>query len=479
MPRRVLGEDEYAALTQDVMRHISAVDEADYNRQIGPAMEQALGIAENTPAPLQGSAMSRALSGLWKNINPLTMVSGVANAVMHPVQTAGALYEAQRAEFEKAGDAPTLIEKAGHGLAGMLPILGPMAARAGERGAEGDVAGMVGEGAGILAPFAVDAALTLRGPARAARLEQQATQQVANRVLAPGNQRYTGRAQQIAPEVLRRGLTGDRLALRESASAGMDAASSAIDDAIAAAGGPGTAIPVAPILGKLRAEIQSLTTGAGVPIEGAAGKVAELRARLGQIRSTAKGGTVPFEELRKIRDVNYGVADAARGYERAGNVAQGDAGFAAKTTGGAIRQQFADSVPNLAGANADYHFYKTLDEILDPAVGRPKASAPSQGVTGGARTTGAVAGAMTGSKTVTFVTSVVLPWLKERASDPAWLLADAQRKMQLAEALRSGKLGLAQRLMLGWGEYGAPGSRASSPSESQTPTGAQTAPAGS
>lgn len=469
MPRQ-LSEQEYQEIRQSVLDHAPAgMDEASFQRYVGPAMEQALGIAENSRAPLQGSSLGRALGGLWKNVNPVPMVSGLASAVTHPVKTATALYDAQKAQFEKAGNAQSLSEKVGYTAAGMLPILGPMAAAAGERGAEGDVAGMVGEGAGILAPFAADAALSMRAARRAPALEAEAVQQVAGKVLAPGNQRYTGRAQQIAPEVLTRRMSGDRGALREAAQSGMDTAATAIDDAIAGAGGPGAMVSVGPVITSLRKELQRLTTSGGDAIEGAAGKVQALRARIGQLQMEAskRGGLVSFEELRKMRDVNYGVADAARGYERAGNVAQGDVGFAAKTTGSAIREEFGNLSPSLKAANADYHFYKTLDEILDPAVGRPKVQGPSQGVTGGARTSGAVAGAMTGSKTVTFITSVVLPWLRERKADPSWQLADATRKMDLANAIRAGNTGKARRLML---EFGAPTLRATSPSESPTTT---------
>lgn len=455
MPR-TLTESEYDAIREEIIRRAPPnLSEAEFTRYAGPAMEMAIGIAENTPAPLRGSAMSRALGGLWQNINPLTMVSGLAQAVQHPVDTAAALYQAQRDQFAKAAEAPTLSEKAGYTAAGLLPILGPMAAHAGERGAQGDIAGMAGETAGLVAPFAVDAAMTLRPgrAARATRLEQEASQQVAQRVLAPGNRRYVGQAEAIAPEVLRRGMTGDRLALREAADAGMDAAGQAIDDAIAAAGGAQASVQVASIMQQLRSALSELTTN-GRPIVGAEGRVSELRARIGQIQRAARNGTISLEELKKIRDVSYDVAARARGYERAGNVIAGDAGWAARETGGAIRQELANAIPDLASSNADYAFFKTLDDILNPAIGRPKTTTPSQGVTGGARTTGAVAGAMTDSKLVTFVMSQVVPWLKERAADPSWQLADAHRKMRLAQALRRGNVGLAKRLMLDWGKYG-------------------------
>jgi hypothetical protein len=75
---------------------------------------------------------------------------------------------------------------------------------------------------------------------------------------------------------------------------------------------------------------------------------------------------------------------------------------------------------------------------------------------------------LTGSKPVAFVLSTVVPWLQERMADSSWQLADASRKMKLAQAMKAGDVGTMKSLMVKWAE-GAP--RATSPSESQTPEG--------
>ena len=473
MPR-VLSEQEYTAMRDQVLQHAPAgLAEDEFQRYVGPAMEQALGILENTPAPLQGSSLSRALSGLWSTINPM----GLVQAAIHPIETAKGLARAQVGEFQKIGAAPTVYEKGAHLAAGLLPVLGPVAARTGEQMVEtGDIARGVGAGAGLLAPFAADAVISkvrqVRGATQAPIVERQATQQVAEKVLGPGNPKYKGRAQAIAPDVLARGMKGGRAELAQAAEEGMASAADQIDTAIAQAGGVSADIPVSGIIGKLQARMTELRDSKGIPLsDAAAGRIKALQQRITQLKAMGgKRGSSVFEDLRKLRDESYRVADEARGYERAGNPAMATEGWAARELGSAVRETFAERSPAHAAANADYTFFKTLNDVLDPTLGRPKSLAPPAGVTGGSRTVGAVVGSFIGPKAA-FVTSVFLPWLKDRMADASWQLMDAQSKMALAQALKRGDVGRMQRVMLAVGKYEP---RATSPSESQSPT---TAPA--
>lgn len=423
--------------------------------------------AAETPEQ-QPSAASRFFSNAGAMLNPLPAIKGL---VTHPIDTAKAIYGQQAEQFGKAREDASqgrYLEAAGHGAAGVLPLVGPAAAHAGEQIASGDVAGGLGTGTGLLVPFAGSAALRARVGVKAKRgapdvLERQAAQQVSQRVLAPGNVAFKGKAEAIAPEVLRRNLKGGREELAQAADEGMATAAADIDAAIQSSGGGQSGILIDPIIGQLQRKIDSLTIK-GEPIKGAEGRVAGLRARIDQIQRTSRvkpqrpgmtpAGQAPpatirgmsFDDLRRIRDEQYRIADEARAYRRMGNPALSDEGFAAAETGSAIRQEFARLSPDLAAANADYTFFKTLGDILDSAQGRPKVTAPSQGVTGGAATTGAVAGHLVGPKAA-FVLSVVRPWVQRMRSEPAWQLADAQTKMRLADAIRNGDVPTAQKLM--------------------------------
>jgi hypothetical protein len=100
------------------------------------------------------SATSRFLSGAGEMLNPITAIKGIANAVAHPIDTAGAIVGAHKEQFGKARqafDEGRLVEAAGHGMAGVLPVIGPAAANVGEQIAQGDVAGGLGAATGLVA----------------------------------------------------------------------------------------------------------------------------------------------------------------------------------------------------------------------------------------------------------------------------------------------------------------------------------------
>lgn len=497
MPRQ-LSEAEFNEIRDAVMQAAPpGLSEAEFNRLIVPQFEGAIARAENLPAPLTGSALRRFLGGAGRMLNPVTMAQGLYQTVRHPIDTATGLVEASADQARKAKsafDEGRYIEAAGHGLA-VTPLIGPPAAHIAERMVEtGDVATGLGETAGLVAPFAASAAIRGRVAQRArrgdpARLEREAAEQVSQRVLAPGNVRFKGKAEAVAPEVLKRGLKGGREELAQAAEEGMEAAGRQIDDAIAAAGGRQAGVIIDPIVESLRRKVDSLTFENGEPFKGAEARVAGLKARIDQLERAARvapqpQGLVPAgaptpkplralsaDDLLRFRDEQYRIANEARAYERMGNPAMNAEGFASREAGSAVRQEFARLSPDMAAANADYTFFKTLGDILDPAQGRPKVTAPSAGITGGAATSGAVAGAMVGPKAA-FVLSVVRPWIQQVRSTPAWQLADAQSKMRLAAAIRAGDVPTAQRLMARISEGGVMvgAGRPTSPTESPAPT---------
>lgn len=488
MPKRTLSADELTAIENEVADKLpKGLSDTEFDRLFGPAYEQAVGIAENSPAPLKGSAMSRALSGIWQNLNPVSIAQGVYQAARHPLDTAQTVFVDQpSAQLEKAKAAPTGWEKAGY-LASAVPVVGPMAASAGEAIAAGDVAGGVGQGVGLVAPFAATAGARAMRAGQASRgvpalLERQAVQQVADRVLAPGNVAFRGRAQQVAQGVLDRGMTGGRDALREAADLGMQESGAAIDAAVNAAGGSRSGVVINPIVAQLQRRIDELTVN-GQPIRGAEDRVAGLQARIQQLQQSAQtqpansvrppmapAQAMSFDDLRKVRDEQYRQAAEAKAYQRNGDPKLADEAFAAAETGSAIRQEFGRLAPDLAAANADYTFFKTLGDVLDPAQGRPKQTTPTSGVTGGKRTVGAVVGMAAGSPMAGFVLSTVLPWIEDLKARPEWQLADAQAKIRLARAIQDGNIGRARSLMAKLGAT----PRATTPSESRSQT---TAPA--
>jgi hypothetical protein len=166
MPRRTLSEAEFNAIKEGVLKHAPpGLSEKDWGIYSHRVFNEALIAAEQSPAPLEGSALSRATAGLWKHLNPATMVTGLYEAVKTPEafrQTVANLGNAQLAQFGKAYEDLKQghgWEAAGHTVAGVLPVLGPAAAAVGERIAEtGDIATGVGEGLGLAGSVVVPGA---------------------------------------------------------------------------------------------------------------------------------------------------------------------------------------------------------------------------------------------------------------------------------------------------------------------------------
>jgi hypothetical protein len=164
MPGRTLSEAEFNAIKDGVLKNAPAgLSEQDWNIYSRRVFNEAIIAAEQSAAPLEGSVLSRATAGLWKHVNPVTIVSGLAHAVTHPIDTVGNILSAQGAQFGKAAEdvkQGRYSEAIGHSVAGVLPLVGPAAAAAGEQiAATGDIAGGIGEAIGlagsIVAPGAV------------------------------------------------------------------------------------------------------------------------------------------------------------------------------------------------------------------------------------------------------------------------------------------------------------------------------------
>lgn len=158
MPR-TLEEAEFNRIKDAVLQAAPAgLSEQDFYRYIGPKFQEALGVAENSPKQAEGSAVGRFLSNAGEMLNPVTMVTGIAGAIAHPIDTATGMVKQAGQQFGQAkdlyqqGGVLNTIAAAGHAAAGAIPVIGPAAAGAGEQIAGGDIAGGLGKGAGMLAP---------------------------------------------------------------------------------------------------------------------------------------------------------------------------------------------------------------------------------------------------------------------------------------------------------------------------------------
>lgn len=110
--------------------------------------------AAPAPAPQRGvmDEVGDFVGGAAKHLNPVAMLQGAAQAVAHPIDTAGAMLGEQGRVYEKAKQAfgkGDYIEGVRHILGFLLPMLGPAIDEAGDKAQSGRLAEGLGEAAGL------------------------------------------------------------------------------------------------------------------------------------------------------------------------------------------------------------------------------------------------------------------------------------------------------------------------------------------
>jgi hypothetical protein len=143
-----------------------------------------------TPGAPGSEAAGRFAAGAGNEINPLP---GIGAALSDPVGTAKALWHRQGDQFTKAkadlSDTSQplpmrMLSAAGHGAAGLLPLVGPEAADIGDQIGSGDVAGGMGRAAGLIGTMGLGALPEARG-ASVARPLSNAAEHLYGRSLKP------------------------------------------------------------------------------------------------------------------------------------------------------------------------------------------------------------------------------------------------------------------------------------------------------
>jgi hypothetical protein len=173
VPSRELSEAEFEAIKARVLSMApKGLDEKGFEQWAGSMgrnlLVSEIAEAEQKPPAPEGSALQRFVGNAADSLNPIKIAKGLYNTVAHPIDTATAMISAQGAQLSKAKadiDQGRYVEAAGHGLAGVLPIVGPAAAAAGEQIGGGDVAGGLGRAVGLIGPV-VAAAPVLRAGGR-------------------------------------------------------------------------------------------------------------------------------------------------------------------------------------------------------------------------------------------------------------------------------------------------------------------------
>ena len=510
---RTLTESEFNTVKEAVLaRAPRGLSETMFNAWIEPNMRSALAEAErraslgqvnivkpadpadftDKPAGQEGSAVGRFLSNAGEMLNPVTLATGLYGAVRHPVDTA---VNVARSQYDQGVQAVDMAkqgrysEMVGHGVAAALPLIGPAAAEAGQQIGSGDVAGGLGKGTGLVAPFA--ALPAVRAGARAvvggapklaeaaaAGLESKAGLMAAD-VITPkvgaNKLRFANQARELVPNLLKRGegSAWTREGLHSKVGQGLAKSEEALD-AAADARNAGAAFKTKPILDALLEQRKALTAEAvdatgttrtattrtsaildasGKPATATelkakplgsdvvpgpnAARVAQLDQAIGEIRKL--GPEARYESLRRIRQAYDGPAKAIYAPSVTADYlkAQGGKMGAADVTG-TLREALGKFDPATAAANADYHLYRTLDDVMQAAketeAARPKIGRRMAAILfGGA--SGASAGGVTGAAAGAALFTAV-----DAAAAAGWTtkLKAAQLMTNMSKALRAG-----------------------------------------
>lgn len=436
-----------------------------------------------------GGGAVDAVKGLFQlfTTNPLTTIKGMGQAQWDELLKAGQAYDEGR-----------YSEMAGHGLAGVTPLIGPAAAKVGERIGSGDVAGGLGEGAFLVGSVAAPAIAkgTAKGVNTALRAgganeklatvadqlaAKKFTEAVAPRSTAGKNVRLTNQATALAPDVLRAEGMGawTRTGFGQKVSAKLDEATAHLDE-VADARNAGHAFATKPIIDDLLEQRRELTAEAvegskpaqkvtertsailderGQPIrveertaepigrdvvpEHNKTAVAQIDKAIAELR--ALGSIARYESLRRIRQ-SYDQAAQAK-YNPAVTadfmVKQGEASGAARVTG-ALRDGLAKIDPETAKANKPYAMWRQMDRVVRAAEELDRARP-----TVGRRIIGGLTGAIVGNQAAGGVGGVVGAILGRMADSslvgsPTTQILTARALTTLSDALRKGDVGVAQ-----------------------------------
>ena len=416
--------------------------------------------AEPEQPPVREGALKRYGQSFARNVLPSTTpsdyIEGPMYAAQHPVDSMGlilgGIWDATKGVAGKAADAagrvvsePTIggklgaaSETLGYGAATLMPVVGPAAAAAGEQGARGDVAGMLGATTGIMTPFAAAkagrATAGLRGRA-AARLNESAVKGV-EKAINPTRKDTKVQTARIAPEMLERRISASSLPKLEALAAEKSAiAGEKVGEALAPYAQETT--PTAFILDKLeKAKADYVGTAQdGASVVNDPARVKSLQ----KLQDTVAeyGDAISVESMVKLRRNLDRIVEEGKGFTTA---KVKNRAWAAREARTAIRQELEQTVPNINKLNAEYSFWQTLEDVT-AASNERKVGQNGTLLTTIAGAGGAVAGEMMAPG------AGMAASLKRLLDSPGYRLWSSVQKARLADALAAGDAAAAKGLI--------------------------------
>ena len=273
-------------------------------------------------------------------------------------------------------------------------------------------------------------------------------------VLNPTKQATKYQTQKIMPKLLEeRPIAMTRKGLAEKAAGRAEQAGQQIEQTVSGLQGTMNTQPVIDGLQNLKKNFQVNGVSLRPEVDNAIDAVSE--------QMQAMGSDISLQDAVKARRILDQAVAEAKGYQGA---QLSDASMAAirRETANSIRSELASASPDLAAVNAKFHFWNTLNDVIEQTVQRktgqvnalPKVETAIAGAGGLAR------GGLTGAAAY----AAAINLLGKAFRSTGWRTVSAATKLGIADALASGNFGRASELL---GQTGLTGLAASKAAEQQ------------
>ena len=194
-------------------------------------------------------------------------------------------------------------------------------------------------------------------------------------------------------------------------------------------------------LGKYKNEFTVVDNGKRIVIdETAYSNVQKMQETLKQF-----GDSISYESLRKTRMIlDDIVTKGGRAFGR--TLEEGNRVDATREAANAIRGELAKKFPNVAKVNAEYSFWKNVDEILEETIKRTKGHGTPLGENI-AEAAGATAGLVTGGIGKGVTLAIAAKWIKKILTSTGYRTLSAVAKDRIADFIAQGRFGGAMEIV--------------------------------
>ncbi len=422
--------------------------------------ETAPAAAPESPARTWGDTAADVAIGAAKGVG--NTVYGLGK-VVHDYTPIGRISDAiQPGAFEDANKPPELTptntpQKVGYGAEQVGEFFLPT----GAAGKIGKVAEVGKSGlltlaqSGSPAAAGLSAGLTAVIPGagatkKAAGMLERSAQKEMAQALGATKEWAKSEATKLAPEMLKRGVSGSRQAMLDTARAAAKRVGGNLNDAYAAATAAGETVPADIIAGNVQLARDALMTvnaaGKRVTIPGTetvVGKLDELADF-----ALSMGPDIPVDKAAHIKRTWDGIVSKAGlfGPKATSSATDNANAWAVREASGAFRE-LLNTNPDIAALNKEVAFWTGLKNVLKETQKRTQAQVGTGLIASGTGGAGAIVGAMSGDSATDRATKAVLYGLAGRqltklVQSPAFrTTVSARAKQFLADALATGSAG--------------------------------------